>query len=98
MTQNNQNREGHEILVSIRMPSSLVKELKQTSQQEHYLDLSEHIRTIVRDKCLQYLDPYASEMQKFREDLKKDLLTKSASKTTLIKDLKRIAEELSHEL
>lgn len=85
----------NETLVSIRMPTSLVKELKSITKQSHYLDLSETIRSIVRTKCLALIDPYREEMQKFRKELKQDLLTKAKTKQELLQDLKRITEELA---
>lgn len=87
-----------EIMVSVRVPASLLSALKNKAKQDHYLDASELVRSIVRAKCLDFVNPYASEMSKFRKELKKDLLQKSKSKNDLIKDLKRITEELSHDL
>ncbi len=41
-----------EQIVSIRIPSSLVAELKKTVDKEHFKDLSELVRTAVRKKFL----------------------------------------------
>jgi|WetSurMetagenome_2_1015567.scaffolds.fasta_scaffold1539227_2 metal-responsive CopG/Arc/MetJ family transcriptional regulator len=91
-------KDTKDIMISVRMPSTLLVELKTLSKQHHYLDVSEAIRSIIRSKCMDFLDPYASEMSKFRKELKKDLLNKTKSKQDLIKDLKRITEELANEL
>ncbi len=84
-----------EQLISIRMPLALANELRKEARKNFSLDLSEHIRSIVRQKCLTLVDPYSSEMQKFRQDIKKDLIQKAKTKTQLINDLKRITEELA---
>lgn len=86
-----------EMLVSVRIPSSLIKELKTITKKNHFLDLSETIRSIVRHKCMAMMDPYSEEMKKFRKQMSKELLQKAKTKTDLIQDLKRITEELAHE-
>lgn len=84
-----------ETLISIRMPKSLINDLKNKAKSQHYLDLSEHIRSVVRAKCLSIIDPYSSEMQKFRQEIKQDLIQKAKTKSQLVDDLKRIIEELA---
>ncbi|RJQ18114.1 hypothetical protein C4573_00125 [Candidatus Woesearchaeota archaeon] len=79
------------------MPSSLVAQLKELAVKKHFLDMGEQLRSLVREKCMQHLDPYSGEMKKFREELKQELLHKTSEKNVLIKDLKRIVEELSNE-
>jgi len=39
-------------VVSVRMPRSLILELKRLSREHHYLDVSEEVRSIVRKKYL----------------------------------------------
>ena len=79
-------------VVSIRMPSYLVVELKRLAETNHFKDLSEEIRSIVRTKCLQFEQPYTSELQRLREDL-----SVQNHKRRLIDDLKKIVEELQNE-
>ena len=88
-----------DIVVSIRMPTSLVKELKTLAQKNHFKDLSEEIRSIVRTKCLKYSQPYDSELKKLREDLSAQLSARQEreQKKKLVEDLKRIVEELQNE-
>ena len=88
-----------DIVVSIRMPSSLVKELRILADKNHFKDLSEEIRSIVRTKCLKYSQPYASELQELRSDLSSQLILKQEreQKLKLVEDLKRIVEELQNE-
>lgn len=84
-------------IVSIRMPRSLAQELKRLAHQNHYLDVSEEIRSIVRQKAQSYFDPYSAELRRFRIELEKERSTKSKEKTTLAKDLERIARQLKDE-
>lgn len=37
-------------IVSVRMPESLFNELKKVSAERHYMDVSEAVRTFVRQK------------------------------------------------
>lgn len=43
-----------EKIVSVKMPPSLVTELRTLTEKHHYIDLSEQVRSIVRQKCLKY--------------------------------------------
>jgi Arc/MetJ-type ribon-helix-helix transcriptional regulator len=43
-----------ERVVSVKMPASLVHELRDLTRQDHYVDLSEQLRSIVRQKCYKY--------------------------------------------
>ena len=38
-------------MISVRLPTSMIQELKQLGQQNHYVDLSEYVRAILRKKC-----------------------------------------------
>ena len=38
------------VIVSVRMPRSMANELKTLSKTNHFLDVSEEIRTIIREK------------------------------------------------
>jgi metal-responsive CopG/Arc/MetJ family transcriptional regulator len=88
-----------DVVVSIRMPSSLVKELKILAQKNHFKDLSEEIRSLVRTKCLQYKNPYASELEKLREDLstQQEAKRQLEHKQRLIEDITKILKELQNE-
>jgi metal-responsive CopG/Arc/MetJ family transcriptional regulator len=43
-----------DIIVSVRIPTALVLELKKRIGKEHFKDTSELVRTIVRKKWLEY--------------------------------------------
>jgi Arc/MetJ-type ribon-helix-helix transcriptional regulator len=63
-------------LVSIRIPKKLVEELKKTSEQDHFLDLSEAIRSVVRKKWLQYRDPQAYQLEQLKTEIKERVIKK----------------------
>jgi len=88
-----------DLVVSIRMPTSLVKELRLLAKKNHFKDLSEEIRSIVRTKCLKYSQPYASELDKLRTDLSSQLVRKQEreQRLKLVEDLKKIVDELQNE-
>ncbi len=62
-----------EVLVTIRMPASLVKALKARTGQDHYNDLSEQIRSIVRKGCLSYAGPVPQGLESLKAQLKEEL-------------------------
>ncbi|HIJ03621.1 MAG: hypothetical protein QS99_C0015G0035 [archaeon GW2011_AR4] len=81
-------------LVSLRLPESLVKELKTCSDKDHYLDLSEAIRSIVRDKWLEYKDPQAYHLKRLRKEISESYREEVIKKNQegLIKELETIRE------
>ena len=85
-----------DVLVSIRMPSSLVKELKTLAEQNHYMDLSEEIRDVVRQKCIENLQPYKHEVSKLRNEMEKKLATEQSiqDKKLLVSELQKIIRQL----
>lgn len=42
-------------MISVRMPLSMIQELKELAQENHYVDLSEQLRDILRVKCNKYI-------------------------------------------
>lgn len=58
-----------ERIVSVKMPASLLDELDRLRERHHYLDLSDQIRSIVRQKCLELTNPYTTEIKRLRKDL-----------------------------
>ncbi len=39
-------------IISIRMPSGMVEEVKRLSAERHFLDMSEALRSIIRNKWI----------------------------------------------
>lgn len=77
-------------LVSIRLPKLLVADLKSLVVKNHYLDLSEELRSIIRQKTLQYMNPF-SEVGKLREALELNV-RKQDKNEEIISQLKRLLE------
>ena len=56
-----------DVMVSIRMPKTMFLELKELAKKQHFLDLSEQIRSIVRKKWIEHTNPELFELKKLRE-------------------------------
>ena len=82
-------------IVSVRMPSSLVQKLKSLSKENHYLDVSEELRSIIRTKTQEYksadLPPTKSSGRQPPKGLRDD------AKDELVKKLKDLIKELEAE-
>ena len=74
------------------MPASLVDELKTLALKNHFLDISEEIRSILRDKYISLEDPYSSELEKIRKNITK--ITMPEKIDALKKDLKKLLEAI----
>ena len=85
-----------DVLVSIRMPTSLVQELRRLAEKNHFMDLSEELRSIVRAKCLHYSSPYNLQIKKVVKDIEDEVSNKEKleTKKELISNLKNFLEEL----
>ena len=83
-------------IVSIRMPRTLFEKLNTLSKDEHFLDISECIRSITRKRCLELTAPYAYELQQLRSELSNAMSHKEETqkKDQLVKDLRKILGEL----
>ncbi len=42
----------NDVMVTIRLPKSFLLELKESAKKNHFLDLSEHVRSIIRKKWM----------------------------------------------
>ena len=79
-------------MISVRMPSTLVQELRDIAEKNHYLDLSEQIREILRIKCESY-ESYNKVSGK-EEPSKQE----NEGKEQLIRQLQSILEQMKREL
>lgn len=86
-------------VVSVRMPSSLVRELKILVTKNHFKDLSEEIRSIVRNKLFELKPLPPSEIKQIHELVsdKFSLKEETQSKQRLISNLKKMLQELQDE-
>jgi Arc/MetJ-type ribon-helix-helix transcriptional regulator len=87
-----------DVMISVRVPSGLVKELKELTEKNHYLDLSEHMRAIIREKSMQYAEPYRYELSKMREQMENKISSNKAieEKKKLVEELRNIIQELKN--
>ncbi|MFA6073364.1 MAG: hypothetical protein WC758_04590 [Candidatus Woesearchaeota archaeon] len=85
-----------DVMISVRIPSGLLKELKEITEEKHYLDLSEHVRSIIREKSMQYVEPYRYELSKMREEMERNMSSNKSigEKKKLVEELKAIIKEL----
>lgn len=85
-----------DVMISIRVPSSLINELKELTEKNHYMDLSEHTRAIIRQKAMQYVEPYKYELSKMRQEMEQNISSGKAleEKKKLVEELKTIIKEL----
>ena len=66
-----------DVIVAIKVPESLLDELKKSARERHFMDLSEEIRSIVRQKWLQYNDPEIMRMRKLKQEIRQEIEKKS---------------------
>lgn len=81
-------------IVSVRIPESMMRELKERIKKDHYLDLSEGVRSIVRRKWLEWKDPSSYQIKKLREEIK-EVVKEKAEETKeeqLLDELERIKQ------
>lgn len=87
-------------ILSVRMPSSLVQKLRELAKENHFLDVSEEVRSITKTQIRQYklkLGEIAPAEAEQREEKKADFKTENMIKEELIKRLKGMIKELEHE-
>lgn len=72
-------REKRDVLVSVRLPITLLEELSLLSRKKHFMTLSETMRSIIREKYIESEKSMSigearliDEIKKIRESLKHD--------------------------
>jgi len=75
------------------MPPSLVEELKSLSKKKHFLDLSEEVRSVVRQKYLEQQDPYLFQIKKLKKEIKDGIEQKT--KQRVISELNEIKKSVN---
>ena len=71
-------------IVSVRMPDSLMQELKIVAKEEHFMDLSEAVRHILKQKA-------SAKLQNKTQDFA------GTSKEELLRGLQILINQLQHE-
>ncbi|MDH5796887.1 MAG: ribbon-helix-helix domain-containing protein [Anaplasmataceae bacterium] len=80
-------------IVSVRMPVTLVTELKHLAERNHYLDISEEIRSLIREKWSENNDPYSQKLLAIQKNITRATIPDKVK--TLRTDLKKLLEELN---
>lgn len=89
-----------DVMVSVRLPSSLLEELNSIVKKQHYLDASEAIRGILRQKFEEQSDPLKHELAQIRLSIQSELKRSIAKKSEerIIEEMKKIREKIRDEL
>ena len=86
-------------IVSVRMPSSLVQKLRELAKDNHFLDVSEEVRSLIKAHVRTY-KIRLGEIKPVEEKpagKKADFKTENMIKEELVRRLKMMIEELEHE-
>ncbi|MFH1642054.1 MAG: hypothetical protein ABIC04_04090 [Nanoarchaeota archaeon] len=88
-----------DVLVSVRMPESLLSKLKELAEKEHYMDVSEKIRSITRKNWLKSMYPELAEVARLRKDIMDEIRKKSEKEVTkkVVSELNEIKNQLKIE-
>lgn len=83
-------------LVSIRLPTSLSRELKALVVKNHYIDQSEQLRSIIRQKARRYLNPRDGQITELRARVEEDIKNKNKQeqKEAILRELKKLLLEV----
>lgn len=86
----------NEILVSIRIPESLLNKVKKDTEKNHFMDVSENIRSVVRKKWFESLYPELNEIKRLRKDIFEELKKKNEQEISkkIISELDLIKKEI----
>ncbi len=84
-------------IVSVRMPSSLVRTLRGLAKSNHFLDVSEEVRSIIKTQIRTYKIRLGEIKPAEEKPKKTDFKTENMVKEELVKRLKQMIEELEHE-
>jgi len=87
-------------IVSVRMPSSLVQKLRELAKKNHFLDISEEVRSIIKVKIRKYklrIGETRIIKEEKPEPVRIDYKTKNLVKEELIRRLKKMIREIENE-
>jgi Arc/MetJ-type ribon-helix-helix transcriptional regulator len=88
-----------DVIVSVRMPRTMLDRLKELAGKNHYMDVSDEIRSVIREKTAQYASPYTQDVKRIVDDLQEELRDreKKDKRGEAIVQLKKLLEELEHD-
>ena len=85
-----------DVLVSVRMPKTLLTKLKQHSVDHDFLDVSEQLRSIVRKEWMKKVQPELREIEQLKGQVLDELKKKEQKEINkrIISELNEIRKEL----
>ena len=92
--------EESDIIITVRMPEQLLERLRSDEISGYYIDISERIRSILREKWLEAHQPQVSELKKLRGDIGVELRKRSQKliQDRVVGELNRIKKDLQRDL
>ena len=92
--------EMSDMIVTVRVPKSLLYELRRVSSEDHFLDLSEAVRSILRKNWISSSDKNIYEIGKLREEIAESIKAKSRlmAEQMLTEELKKIRRGLNNDI
>lgn len=83
-------------IVSIRIPQTLMEKLRLNAVKADCLDLSEHVRSMIRKKYLRSQDPLSFELKALQQQITHELKRKDQieQKEWLLKQLEQLKNEI----
>ena len=72
------------------MPKPLVAELRGLVHKNHYLDLSEELRSVIRQRARYYLDPHVELKEQLEHNIKTQ--NQALKKAEILRELKKLLE------
>lgn len=87
----------NDVLVTIRLPPSLLAEVKELTKEQHFVDKSEFIRTVLRQR---YEKTTKDTTSKISSEIINDIKSATISKSEMLlrEELRKIQERLREEL
>lgn len=85
-----------DVMVSVRMPKSLSSALRDVASKEHFLDVSETIRSIVRKRWAASTNPELYRINQIRSEITQQVKRKATKrvKDEVAKELDKLKETL----
>ena len=83
-------------IISVRIPKSLNNKLKDYALKNHYMDVSEVVRTLLRKKAMEFRDPNSHQLKEIKKDIFQKINKATSKKrySTMVNELDSIKEQL----
>ena len=82
-------------VVSIRMPASLISELKLLAEKNHFMDVSDEIRYVIKQKMIEQIDPFSYQIQKLKDEIRGEVSKKSQNdRIKFVEELTKLLDEI----